>query len=398
MKAFKLASGFAVSALTLAIAGTAAAQATTEISTTGAIQVQSINNLESEARYNNFPGYFKADEDWYNLSITTTVTHGPFSGKVRVGIFEDEGDGNGTTNGNGADSNAQVKVFDLRVDEGPISFGQIGRVTHTAALYEDLTDENELLGKDESTRLGVTAALRYTLDLGDTEVRVQSEGAPQGNAPTFGLAASAKHDLGVAEVLADVQFRQVTNVVGADTDGNPIFDGMEDDALTTFGVGVTATPIDQVSLSAVFRNDSRKDGGNGDSVYAVKAELSVSDDISVFGLVTDREVGSDNDSTLVRVGATAGFAPITVEGAYETLAAEFGDGLVWGKVSYAENAIGAYAEVFYGLPDGAGLQFEVGADYTTESGVVFGGKYENGDYSDEDSEASVATLFAKYSF
>lgn len=408
MKAFKLASGFAVSALTLAIAGTAAAQATTEISTTGNLRVETVMDLENERNLHKLPGYYadaagEGNEDWYNFSVTTTVNHGPFSGKVRVGIFEDEGTGSGAVNGQGKDNNAQVKVFDLRVDEGPISFGQIGRITQTAVIYENLTDETEIIGKDESTRIGVDAAARYTFAEFGLKVQAEGNGANE-TAPLdllashpFGFAAAIEQDLGIAKVYADAQYRQGIDAAG----------GMAD-AVTTLGAAAEVTPVDQVTLTAVFRNDGRKLAGDGDSVFALKADVAVTDTISVYGLVADSSL--DADGMVVKGGFSAGIDAITVSASYEADMEEVAAGLILSKVEYTDGAIGAFVEANYSLEDfklggaaqrDAGLELVVGGSYTTESSVKYGAEYTNAQDTYFDNAGSVVNkvvAFAEYSF
>lgn len=398
MKAFKLASGFAVSALTLAIAGTAAAEATTEMSYTGSVKVESVLDFESERNTHALPGYYGEEEDWYNFNVTTTIKHGPMSGKIRVGIHEDEGAGDGSKNGNGKDNNGQVKVFDLRVDEGPISFGQIGRVTATAGLYESITDETEIIGKDESTRIGVDAAARYTMaDLG---LKIQAEGnGPAATAHPFGFAAAIEQDLGVAKVWADAQYRQGLDVAAG---------GMAD-AVTTFGAAVQATPVDMLTLTAVFRNDGRKLNGDGDSVFAAKASVDLTDTINVYGIVADSSL--EADGMVIKGGVSAGFDAVKVSASYEADLEEVAAGLVLTKAEYTAGAIGAFVEANYSMADfklatgtterDAGLELVLGGSYTTESGIKYGAEYTNAQDTYFDNAGSVvnkATAYAQYSF
>ncbi|MFC3853873.1 hypothetical protein ACFOSD_13920 [Salinispirillum marinum] len=379
MKAFKLASGFAVSALTLAIAGTAVAEATTEMSYTGSVRVQTVFDLEAESRENQLPGYAAADEDWYNFNITTTVKHGPMSGKIRVGIHEDEkagGSGWSPTSVTNDKNNGYVRVFDLRVDEGAVSFGQIGDIADTVGKLEGLTDFDTAAETALDAGLGVKSAARYTVaDLG---LKVQAEG---NDVADFGFAAAVHQDLGVAQVWADFQYRE--------PDGG----NSDVDAITGLGVAVEASPIDALTIEGAFRNNS----GADDSAWAAKATFAVSDTISVYGQVAS--ISTENERMAVRAGGSAAFAPITVEGWFATdLTEDAEDTRVFGKVSYAEGAIGAYGEAKMGLGEGQGLEAEVGGSYTTESGVKYGAEYAMGDVADEDSEASKATVYAEYSF
>ncbi|MEX1056659.1 MAG: hypothetical protein WED11_02910, partial [Natronospirillum sp.] len=259
MKSMKLASGFAISALALAVAGAATAQTTTEVDYTGSVKVQGVMDLENGTRYNTLPGAvptandegeLEGTEDWFHLEAQTTVSNGPFSGVIKVGIEADDAAHGGTVN---------VRVEDLIVEEGPISFGQIGGVTATADLLEELTDFD--FSEKTALKFGVDGGARYTMS--DLGLRIQAEGAardveatpPQvtegGEGSNFGIAAGIEQDLDVATVWADVQYREAVNAAG---------DGMEDGA-TAFGVGIEASPVDMVTLKAVFRMKSDENDG-----------------------------------------------------------------------------------------------------------------------------------------
>lgn len=386
MKAIKIASGVAVSALAAAISAQSFAMgheggAETSVEWTGSVKVQTVIDLEDDTSYTNtMPGFATGDEDWYHLEAATTVTHGPFSGTLSVGLEADEDDDDPLAYaGNGSDE-IGVRVDDLRVDEGPISFGQIGDITDTVGKLEALTDFERADEVAFDDNLGVEAAFRYTVE--EFGLRVQAEG----ETPTdFGLAAAIHQDLDVVEIWADFQYREAVG-------------GGDDDAITGIGVAVEANPVDMLKLEGVFRNNSSLNGGDGDSAWAAKATVNVTDSISVYGQLASITV--EGEALAMRVGGSAGFDPITVEGWYAMDLSDDADdsGRVLGKVSYAQGPWGAYAEVEAGLNDVEGVFFELGGDYTTESGIKYGAKYENGDADSEDDETSVATVFAQYSF
>ncbi|WLD57513.1 hypothetical protein NFC81_12445 [Salinispirillum sp. LH 10-3-1] len=379
MKAFKLASGFAVSALTLAIAGAAVAESTASVDFTGSIRVQSVIDLEAETRASQMPGYETADEDWYQLNATWTVANGPFSGKIRVGINEDEkpggaGWGPGVAVNDNDKNNGYVRVYDLKVEEGAVSFGQVGSIRDTVGKLEGLTDFRKSAETGLNDGFGVVAALRYTVE--EFGVKVQSEGA---DSDDFGFAAAVHQDLDVAEVWADFSYREAQ--------------GGQSDGYTAFGLAVEAAPVDLIKVEAAFRQN----GNIEDSAWAAKLTVNATDDISVFGQVAS--VSVENEEMAIRAGAKATFAPITVEGWYALdLNDEDDSGNVFAKVSYAEGAISAFAETEMGLSEGNGLQFKLGGKYTTESGVEYGAEYANGEWANENSEKSVFTAFAQYSF
>ena len=370
MKAIKIASGVAIGALAAAISAQSFAMgheggAESTVVFSGSVKVQSVFDLNGEgvagdpARTNQMPN----NDDWYHLTGDTTVTHGPFSGKIRVGHHEG--------------GPANVTVRDLKVEEGPISFGQVGKITDTVGKLEGLTDFRKA-GETgmQSDELGVAGAFRYTLS--DFGLRVQGEGR---DADDFGFAAAIHQDFDVAQVWADFQYREVIG-------------GSDADPITGYGVAAEVTPIDMLKLEAAFRGDS----GLDDSAWAAKATVNVTDTISVYGQVAS--VSVDAEALAMRVGFSAGFAPITVSGWYAMDLADGADdtGRVFGKVAYADGPWGAFAETEVGLNDGEGVKVKVGGDYTTASGIKYGAEYENGDAADENVENSVATLFAQYSF
>ncbi|MHA7879884.1 MAG: hypothetical protein ACX931_08845 [Saccharospirillum sp.] len=410
MKAIKIASGVAVSALAAAISAQSFAAAheggaETSATVSGDLKVNTVVDLENETRETSMPGFASPDEDWFNLSVETAIVHGPFSGDIVVGLQngqEDEADDAGAR---ADDGYGRVFVDNLRVDEGPVSFGDIGRITDTAGLYEGLADQSTFIDEDESTRFGVAAAFRYSVE--DLGLRVQAEG----NGGDFGLAAAIKQDLDVATFWADFQFREAV--------GN---DGM-DDAETAFGVGAQATPVDMLTLTAVYRNKSDRTLGDWNSAagatvdegaFAVHAEAMLTETISVYGMLVDPFMDTD-DTTVMKFGGSVGIDAITLSASYEALTHEAETYLITGKVAYAQDAISAFAEVamsaedFSGSDGGssfntstdAGTEFVLGADYTTASGIVYGGEYTNTgeDFWDAGGNTtSEIELFAQYSF
>lgn len=373
MKAFKLASGFAVSALTLAIAGTAAAQTTANVSYSGSVKVQTVIDLENETR-----NVSRVDNnDWWHLNARWNIVNGPFSGSIRVGQHED--------------NPIRIDLIDLKVVEGPISFGQVGRVTDSAGVYENITaevDGNVGAGnitisqydKDENTRFGVDQAIRYTESSLGLKVQLESAGAASTN---FGVGVGINNQVtdGVV-VKADFQYREAP--VGGVNDGE-----------TAFGASVEAT-FGSTVVKAAYRNKSDLTDGletaAGRSAFAVHANVGVTDDISVYAIVVDAELEAD-DTLIVKAGASMGIDAITVEGSYETFAHAVGDGVVKAKVSWAEGAIGAYGEVDYNLAlDDDALGLKVGGSFTTESTIKYGADWELLN------KGNVLTAYAQYKF
>ena len=413
MKSIKLASGFAVSALALAIAGQATAQ-TANLTFSGDLKVQTIIDLENNQYRNAQPGLISASEDWYNLDARWAFSNGPFSGRLRVGTF-----GGSATGAVGRGGEALVTVDSLLVTEGPVQFGQVGRVTATASLYERLTKENDLfqvenssgnaLG-DESTRFNVDLGLRYTLS--DLGLSLQLE-APRDREGVFGIAGALHQNLDVAQVWVDGQYRVNTN--GSGENLNDLGSGMESDGIYNVGVALQVAPVDQLTLTGVYRLVTDDAGVDPRAVYAVKLDVQATDDVSLFALVTDRNAnnqgttGAANDSTVVRAGLTASVAPFVVEAGYEANYAELFEGFIFTKATLTDGTLSAFVGFDYSFEgfgfdskvatDG-GFKLSTGGSLTSASGIVYGAEYTftDSDFWSATAQGSEIELFASYSF
>ena len=379
MKSIKLASGFAVSALALAIAGQATAQTQTSMSATGEIKFQTIWDIENSQYYHSFDDRTPDNEGIFNVTIN--VKNGPFSGDVILG--EDEGE-------------VAIQVDNLQVNEGPISFGDIGRVTESASLYEGLVAETKLGDKDEDTRFGVDYGFRYTeSSLGlsvQAESKFDSDSEEKSAGPQFfGLAAAIHQDLDVAEFWLDGQYRLATDT-----------DGMANEATYNVGVALKATPVDQVTLTGVYRlvND-----GDARGVYAAKLEVQATNEVSLYGLVLDTDAATADNTIVVRGGLTASVAPFVVEAGYEANFATLSAGLIFTKATWTDGPLSAFVGLDYNLAEfsdtdvEAGFKASAGGDFTTASGIVYGAEYTYAVEKFWDSGVkNEIELFASYSF
>ncbi|MEX1058174.1 MAG: hypothetical protein WED11_10610, partial [Natronospirillum sp.] len=134
------------------------------------------------------------------------------------------------------------------------------------------------------------------------------------------------------------------------------------------------------------------------SAFGVRADVDVTDTISVYGQVANNDTDAD-DNMAFRAGLSAGFAPITVTGSYAANTATVAEGNLEAKVSYEEGAISAFGETVVQLrEDTTGMKFVLGGLYTTESGIGYGAEYENRNEDHSDGVASEARAFAQYSF
>ncbi len=248
MKAIKIASGVAVSALALAISAQANAAAheggDTEfsMSATGSMEAMFLMDLVAETKDvdldegDDFDSA-TAGEAW-GLQLDTDVVHGPFSGTVRI-VANDDSTAN--ENGSAATSGVAVKVVDLIVTDGPISFGQVGKLNDTDDYAYDMGDSADVAALsargDEGASVG--AGIRYTMD----GLAVQADGengtTSSGYATDYGVSAQYKGEADALSFVVEGQIRGSDNA----PDGS--------DAYTYLGAGVTYT-TDMVTAKAAL--------------------------------------------------------------------------------------------------------------------------------------------------
>ena len=432
MKSIKLATGFAVSALALAIAGQATAQAQSSVSFSGDVKVHTLIDFQNNQYTNQQPGLMTADEDWYNFVAAWSVVNGPFSGRLRIGVNsngiagfaarENRGgsasntgvvriDGGTVVDGRtftivNSNSNAQVIVDQLVVTEGPIMFGQLGRVTATAALYERLTNLNDLFEStvvdrvsgeeiftrvgDESTRFRVDLGLSYSVP--EAGLRLQLE-APNSE-DWFGVAGAITQNLDVAQVWLDGQYR-------VNTDGD---DRMNSNSGYNVGAAVQADLADPVTVTGVFRTVTKSAGANPQNVLAAQIVVDATDEVSLRGLITDRNFSSAANTAVLRAGATVALAQFTIDADYEAMMAELTESLYDVKVTWADGPLtafvrGRYARDGFDAATTNAARLTTGASYTTASGIVYGAEHdliEKGYISAGSKNA--LELYASYSF
>ena len=423
MKSIKLATGFAVSALALAIAGQATAQ-TTDVTFSGDLKFQTILDIENGKYFHQMPGLNPTNlggtsgatgsQDWYNFTATWNLRSGPFSGRLRLGTFGHTGTAAGTDSRSG---DGLVMVDNLRVTEGPIQFGQVTRLTDTATLYESLTKQTYQFQPvnnsgndigDESTRFNVDLGFRYTVS--DLGLRVQAESRRDAANEALGFGASLIQDLDVAKLWVDGQYRVNTTSTG-----------MANNANYNVGVAIQAKPVDQLVLTGVYRlvtdNPATLDPR---SVYAVRLDVDATNELSLYGMVTDSNVndiaitriGRDAlnadvvalvDSTVVQVGLAASFDPVVVEVGYEANYADLGSGLIFTSATWTDGPLSAFVgfdynlEGFDGAPD-AGYELSLGGSFTTDSSIEYGAEYTYSRVGGIYSDVNKAELYASYSF
>lgn len=388
MKAIKIASGVAVSALALAISAQANAAAheggDTEfsMSATGSMEAMFLMDLVAETKDVDLDegddfDTATAGEAW-GLQLDTKVVHGPFSGTVRI-VANDDSTAN--ENGSTATSGVAVEVNDLIVTDGPISFGQVGKLNDTEDYAYDMGDSTTT-GHDGAP---VGAGIRYTMD----GLAIQADGVndttAQGYETDYGVSAQYKGEADAISYVVEGQIR------GSDEapDGS--------DAYTYLGAGVTYTSDLFTAKAAVNQY------GQDPKVTEFGYELSTSP-IEALSLYTkgvnwdvSEELAVDNAKYLF--GATYSIAPLTFKGEYLLTPADGGDEALF-NVSYSQDQIGAYGEVTLKDLD-TDMQspvLEAGVNYTQENGVKYAADWDFQAEGDFNTEMHTMKLSAAYAF
>ena len=373
MKAIKIASGFAVTALAAAIAGQAAAADTeTEFSYAGSMKVASIFDFENETRVNAYDDAgILDDDDFFGLDMVVTVTNGPFEGGLKVQNIDGVG---------------SVGVEDITVTEGPISFGEVGSVVETTDLMETVTDDNHA-----DLEWGVDAAFRYTNEEAGIKVQAEGDGGPN----AFGVGANYTGDFDTAKVYLDAQYSEDGTGEAHD---EPVGGAL-------VGAGAEITPTDELKVTVAFQQGgffSNAGAAEAFAQYGIKAEYTM-DNMSAYALYGEPHADTD-DNEIIKVGGSFTSGAVTTEGSYTLTTAESAGDELNAKVTYTQDAVSAYAEVTLSdmdADDADPMLLELGASYTTESGIKYGFDFEN---QGDDAAAGVAAatntleLYASYSF
>ncbi len=425
---------FAVSALAAAISAQAIA-ADTEATTTytGGVKVEFTHDLDaSQGDGPNING------DDTKLEGSVSVANGPFSGTLKF------------TDGD------EVEVSDLKVDNGTLSFGDIGSIVTTEAPVD---------GMSEDTDYAVDAAFRYTnADMGlkvqfekgitktTYEFDVDGDGAANdkvqicsadstsagylvdgtavsATAPgscdeekewelektvngSAGLAIAYMADYDVAAVTADLQYR-----VDADYEAFKPY----------LGLKVTSSPVDMLSLTAAYTMGSSMALASGTdsavSSYGVRADVTAMEGVTAYASYAD----ADGD-TKTQAGVKAVFAPVTAtvdwvaddEITAKVSAEQAMDALTlsgYGQYKVEAAEFEAQAKAVYAISDmtsatasvtsfnGDNLEVIASVTHTTEDGISLSATFESDDRpspvsnaKDDDNYENSIKLAASYSF
>ncbi len=407
MKAIKKASGFAVSALALAIAGQAVADghghSDTEFEVSGSLTLESVHDLEGETR----------SMDYTYAIMEVGVKAGIFSATI-LGEAKDDESGY-------YQENDTLVLDDIMVEDGAISFGDIGETT---PAY-DLLDGGDLYDEDQATSAyDVDGAIAYTTDFG---LKAQIEGAAGAGEGDWGLGLSytGEYEGGVS-VYADYQSREAAEMVMVDHDNDPLTpeievqDGMESlDAFVGLGIEYSA---DMFGLQAAYVNVG------DDTEIAARLTATPMEALSAYLLVLSTDAVFDADEewegidvtfaeetevtrTQVEVGADYSVTEtVSLGGHYATFDMEWelvaseatveaeGTEIAF-DVSYSEGAISAFVEyTLTEVEDAEDTTLELEVAYTSENDVTYAANYETEDGDSFEDATSVLTLSASYEF
>lgn len=419
MKAIKIASGVAVSALALAISAQANAAAhegmatETEWSFTGSMEFLTVVdmaagavNRDGDATDTVIDVELDEEDDFdegaagdaWGLETTLSVVHGPFSGGFTL-TGDDESD-------------VDVSLEDIVITDGAISFGQTGSLVDETHEYAYDMDDSGDTAAARSEGRDVGAALRYTME----GLKVQVEGSNRkdasGDGVVTGIDASAgdtqNSDFGVAaqymgeadalSYVAEAQFR--TSSLGGD----------DDSPYTYFGVGATYT-MDIVTAKFGLNQYSVTTSADAhdDAILEYGFELTATpiDALSVYLKGQDLDSGDvvTEEAMKLLAGAAYTVDTLTFTGEYlYTDAEEVGDE-IFAEVAYASGMIGAYGSVTLANIDaetGDAPLIEAGVSYTQENGVKYAADYdlraEETDATINQAEINRFRLTAAYAF
>lgn len=394
MKAIKIASGVAVSALALAISAQANAAAhegmatETEWSFTGSMEFLTVVdmaagavNRDGDATDTVIDVELDEEDDFdegaagdaWGLETTLSVVHGPFSGGFIL-TGDDESD-------------VSVELDDLVVTDGAISFGQTGSLVDETHEYAYDMDDSGDSAAARSEGRDVGAALRYTMEglkvqvegsnrkdaSGDGVVTgIDATGANGTDSSDFGVAAQYMGEADALSYVAEAQFR--TSSLGGD----------DDSPYTYFGVGATYTMdivtakfgLNQYSVttSADFHDDAILE-------YGFELTATPIDALSVYLKGQDLDSGDvvAEEAMKLLVGAAYTVDALKFTGEYEYTDVEEAGDEIMGRVDYTAGAIAAYGEVTIANFDADTANaplIEAGVSYTQDNGVKYAADYD----------------------
>lgn len=383
---------FAVSALAAAISAQAMA-ADTEVTTSvsGAVTFKTTVDFEGSVDADGKDAteidvYLDSEDDAddggaYGAYIAWDIQNGPFSATITV-----QGEDNG-----GTDGVVDVVIEDVMVEEGALSFGQLGAL--------DSTDEYTHLQEDAGVTLAdVDAAFRYTA--GDFAVQLEGVQGTDGNGTAnttltgsdFGLGAQYSGSSDALSYVVEAQVR--ASSLSPSTSEARIF----------LGAGATYT-ADMFTVAAAANYTQ---GGYLAADPATELAFSVTamptDASSLYakGTYVSGDGAANDGASETTLGATYSLDSVGLEAAYTLVEAgadasnlDNGSDFAMVKATYAANGYDYYASVEVYMDEGEDLDplFEAGVSTSTDSGITYAADFD----FQADTTTQVA-LSAAYSF
>lgn len=409
MKAIKIASGVAISALAAAISAQAHAEGDTEFSwsAVGSMEAVFVYDFEGETKDvdldegDDFDSQ-TAGEAW-GLEVTNTVTNGPFSANIVLTANDASGDMDASDEGDFG-----IVVEDLVVTDGAISFGQVGGLIETHEYAYDMGDSQNMIGgADTELDEGapVDAGIRYTMNGLQVQIEGQDDNAASANRTDYGVAAAYAGTADALSYRAEAQFRASDEAPDSA------------DPYMYVGAGVTYT-ADMFSVKAAYNTytapSTAAQAGTEEketfSEYGFEVEVTPMAALTAYVKGMDLDASSVNvdDSMLLLFGAAYTIDTITVTGEYlfSTVSSDSDGGnpadftdidlidymdSAFVEVAYADGPIGAYVDAtFYteaDFSDDLGPQMGAGVSYTQDNGVKYAA-----DFDFQDGEDSVFSI------
>jgi hypothetical protein len=381
MKAFKLASAFAITGLALAVSGQAmAADTTTDWTWDGKVVFSA--DLMNTTNGGSVGSRGANGDSTANIDVDIAVANGGFSGMFKI---------------DSSDAHDEISISGVRYDEGAISFGDIGSMNST---------EGYISGMKGDLSYTADQAFRYTMDNG---FAVQAQGGVTYESDDDSSPMLAASDLGVALAYTG-EFEGGSFAVDVEYAENGMV--ATDDALDMYtGFGVTMAASDAVTVKAAYTA-----GINAESSMGVRADFA-GEAFNAYGEWVDEVITVGADTTM---GIANLYVDYTVDGDQNVgvkLASTSGN-MSWGanvdmelntpnRNSYGAN-VGVDAGMIqyaaaYAVREDTTSEITASATHTTEGGAVLSLAYENDNGTSSDSDDSDYTLntlvaTASYSF
>jgi len=390
MKAIKIASGVAVTALAAAISAQANAAAhggdtETSWSFTGSMEFLTVidmagedvlpNNADNESVSSVIDVTLDEEDDYdagevgegWGMNIGMDITHGPFSATLNI----DANDQNDAT----------VSIDDIIITDGAVSFGQVGSLVDQTLDYAyDMGDSADADG-NRSEGEPVDAALRYTMD--GLAVQLEGENSVEDGGYTTdgGTAGDASENFGVAAQYAG-EADAVSYVAEAQVRTSS-YGGEDDQVYVYVGAGATYT-MDMVEAKVGVNSYSVDEDANNDAnVLEYGFELTVTpvEALSVYLKGQDLDSGDTlvEDSMKVLAGASYTVGMITATAEYTYTAEEEAGDEFFGEAVYTDGPVSAYADVTLAdldAEESADPQIGAGVSYTQDNGVKYAADYD----------------------